>query len=92
MALDLVQYWADSFQTRRDLPSFNQTHLLLKRAGIAFPPRRKDEPPIVFKGRARMFRRRGRKHSLTLFAEVTTPPPSSSHPTPTHSAHGGSVR
>eukprot|EP00026_Physarum_polycephalum_P004916 Phypoly_transcript_04942.p1 GENE.Phypoly_transcript_04942~~Phypoly_transcript_04942.p1 ORF type:complete len:589 (+),score=123.26 Phypoly_transcript_04942:101-1867(+) len=48
-ALELVQYWADSFQTRRDLPLFNQTHLLLRRSGITFPARRTDEPPLVFK-------------------------------------------
>jgi len=47
--LELVQYWADSFQKRHDLPLFAQTYFLLRKSGVTFPPRRKDEPPLVFK-------------------------------------------
>eukprot|EP01113_Clastostelium_recurvatum_P016444 TRINITY_DN1940_c0_g1_i3.p1 TRINITY_DN1940_c0_g1~~TRINITY_DN1940_c0_g1_i3.p1 ORF type:complete len:591 (+),score=150.05 TRINITY_DN1940_c0_g1_i3:127-1899(+) len=58
--LDLIQYWADSFQRRPDMQGFSRTYMELRKQGIAFPLRRKEAPltfaaPTVAPGSARTY-------------------------------------
>eukprot|EP01111_Echinosteliopsis_oligospora_P014278 TRINITY_DN534_c0_g1_i2.p1 TRINITY_DN534_c0_g1~~TRINITY_DN534_c0_g1_i2.p1 ORF type:complete len:529 (+),score=153.74 TRINITY_DN534_c0_g1_i2:127-1713(+) len=46
-ALELVQFWGDSFALREDVPLFVRTYQILRRNGLTFPPRRPDEELLV---------------------------------------------